>query len=129
MNKKGQMLVLFIILLPLILMFVGFIIDTGYLYIEKRKVDLIVKDTVEYGIKNYHDTTEEELYELLKQNIDNINEHKIIKKDNTIKVSVLVQKDSVFSFIFNKEKYEISASYKGMYENNKIKIVRGSLWQ
>ena len=125
MNKKGQMLVLFIILLPLILMFVGFIIDTGYLYIEKRKVDLIVKDTVEYGIKNYHDTTEEELYELLKQNIDNINEHKIIKKDNTIKVSVLVQKDSVFSFIFNKEKYEISASYKGMYENNKIKIVRG----
>ena len=125
MNKKGQMLVLFIILLPLILMFVGLIIDTGYLYIEKRKVDLIVKDTVEYGIKNYNDTTEEDLYELLKKNIDNIDEYKIIKKSNTLKVSVLIQKESIFSFIFNKEKYEISASYKGMYENNKIKIVRG----
>lgn len=125
MNNKGQMLVLFAVLLPLVLMFVGLIIDTGYLYIEKRKLDLIVKDTVEYGIKNYNNTTEEQLHTLLEKNIDNIKEKKIVKQDNMLTIKVLLQKNSIFSFVFGKEKYEISSSYKGMYENNKIKIVRG----
>ena len=61
MNSKGQVLVLFMLLLPLVFMMLALIIDTGLLYIEKRHVDLVVKDTTEYGIKTINSVTEEEL--------------------------------------------------------------------
>ena len=41
LTNKGQSLVIFIIFLPLIIMFLAFIIDYGMLNVNKNKVDSI----------------------------------------------------------------------------------------
>ena len=125
MNHKGQVLILFALLLPLLLMFVGLIIDTGFLYVEKREVDLVVKDTVEYGVSNIDIITEEELGMLLNKNIANIKAKEIIIEEGTVTITVSLQRKSLFSFILGNDRYEIESTYKGMIEKNKLKIVRG----
>jgi len=125
MNNKGQVLVLFALLLPLILMCVGLVVDTGLLYVEKRKVDLIVKDTVEYGVSNIDSVTDEKLSALLNKNIDNIKTKEIKIENGIVTITVSLQKKSIFSVIFGIDRYEIKSTYKGMIENNELKIVRG----
>lgn len=125
MNRKGQVLALFVILLPLILMCVTLIIDTGLLYMEKRHVDMVVKDTTEYGMENIESVTEKELYDLLDRNIDDIKDKKIVINNGILKITVSLNKKSVFANIFGEERYEIKSTYKGMIEQNSIRIVRG----
>lgn len=125
MNHKGQVLALFAILLPFIFMCVALIIDTGLLYMEKRHVDLVVKDTTEYGIKNIASVTEQKLYDLLDKNLDDINNTKIVINDGILSISVSLNKKSAFAILFGKERYEIKSTYKGMIEQDSIRIVRG----
>lgn len=125
MNHKGQVLALFAILLPLILMAIALVIDTGLLYMEKRHVDLVVKDTIEYGMENIESVTEKELYELLEKNIDEMDDVKIVMNNGILKISITMNKNSVFASIFGSDRYEIKSTYKGMIEQNSIRIVRG----
>ena len=125
MNRNGQVLALFAILLPLILMTTTFIIDTGLLYMEKRHVDFVVKDTTEYGMKNISSVTEQELYNLLQKNLDDISDVEIVVNNGVLKISVLLEKESVFATFLGKERYEIKSTYKGMIEQDSIRIVRG----
>lgn len=125
MNRRGQVLILFITLLPLILMCVALIIDTGFLYMEKRHIDLVVKDTTMYGMKNIESVTEKELYDLLEKNIDDIKEKRVVINDGILRISVSLDKNGLFSGIFNENRYEIKSEYKGMVEQGSIRIVRG----
>ena len=125
MNHKGQVLVLFMLLLPLIFMALALIIDTGLLYMEKRHVDFVVKDVVEYGMENINSVTEKKLYDLIDRNLDLVNKKEIINNNGMLNITVSVEKKSIFSKIFGYEKYQIESTYKGMIEQNKIKIVRG----
>lgn len=125
MNYKGQVLALFIILLPLILMCVALIIDTGLLYMEKRHVDLVVKDITEYGMENIESVTEKELYDLLDRNLDDIKDKKIVISEGMLRITVSLDKKSVFANLFGEDRYEIKSTYKGMTEQESIRIVRG----
>lgn len=125
MNRNGQVLALFACLLPLIIMALSLIIDTGLLYMEKRHVDLVVKDTVEYGMKNINSVTENELYELLNRNIENIKTSEVNINNGILKITVSLDKNSIFAGILGEDRYEIKSTYKGMIEQEKIRIVRG----
>lgn len=125
MNRRGQVLILFITLLPLIIMCVALIIDTGFLYMEKRHIDLVVKDTTLYGMKNIESVTEKELYDLLEKNIDNIKEKQVVMNNGILRISVSLDKNGLFSGLFGEDRYEIKSEYKGMIEHDSIRIVRG----
>ena len=125
MNHKGQVLVLFMLLLPLIFMALALIIDTGLLYMEKRHVDFVIKDVVEYGMKNIDSVTEKELDDLIERNLDTINKKEIVNNNGILNITVTLEKESMFAKIFGRDKYQIESTYKGMIEQNKIKIVRG----
>lgn len=123
-NNKGQVLALFILLLPIIMMGIGLVIDVGFLYLEKRQVDNALKEAIEYGLENIENITETELNNLLYKNIDNIDNIKITIRGNIIEILVEKKKDSLFAFLFGKDSYEIISSYQGKIENGTIKIVR-----
>ena len=119
MNNKGQTLVVFVIILPIILMIFTLIIDLGFLYIEKRNIDNNVYDIVEYYLDNIDDINiETKVKELLNKNIKDIDDIIINDELEYIEVRVLKTRKSIYSIITNETKIDIV--YKGFKEDKKI---------
>lgn len=124
-NSKGQVLVIFILLLPVILMIFALIIDVGLLYSEKRKLDNTVLESINYRFDNISledSVLEEKITILLGKNIDDIEVMNIDVSSNYIKIGVIKSKESLFANVFKKAVYEIKSSYIGKIENKKIII-------
>lgn len=119
MNNKGQTLVIFIIILPILLMMLTLIIDLGFLYIEKRNIDSNVYDSVEYYLENINDKNiRAKVNKLLNENIDDIENIHINETDEYVEIKVLKTRKSLYSIITNKT--DINIGYKGFKENKKI---------
>lgn len=107
MNNKGQTLVLFILLIPLMLMMFGFVIDMGNLYVAKRKLHSTVTDALEYSQKLPTESLEQNIKKHLNLNLEN-NEVQIEIDTSEIKITVTSEVQSLFSFIIGKKSYKIS---------------------
>ena len=99
-NKRGQTLILFIILIPLILGVMAVVVDVGLIVSKssslKETTRLVVKDSLN------NDLSEEEIKELFVKN----------------KIEI----DSIFGAIIGLKKYTIKIDIKGYKDNNKIVI-------
>ena len=114
LNNKGQTLVLFVILIPIILILVGFITDIGLLALEKVKVDNTIKDV----LKNSYGKENSEIITLLKKNDSDINIMGISNNDGILNIEIFKEyKGNIF-----KRKYDIHFKYKVYMENDKVII-------
>ena len=52
MNNKGQVLPIFVIIFPIIIIFASYLIDIGIMYTEKRKIINITNTAIDYYIDN-----------------------------------------------------------------------------
>lgn len=119
MNNKGQALVIFVIILPIVLMIFTLIVDFGFLYVEKRNINNNVYDSVEYYLNNIED--EEVLNkteQLLNKNIKNIEDIKITENDEYVEIYISKTRKSLYSIITHDTK--ISVNYIGYKENKEI---------
>ena len=92
MNNKGQTLVLFVLILPIIIFIMLLVIDVSNMFITKQELNNINKIVLNYGL----DIIEEEnidskLEELINKNIS-VNEH-TIRIDNGI-IEIEIKKHS-----------------------------------
>lgn len=112
-RSKGQVLVSFILMIPVILLTLALVIDLGLYGVEKRKIDNTVKDAVKYGLDNIKESdTSNYIKALLMKNIDGITDNNInIKIDNNY-VSVKVIKMYKAKFKISKN-LEIKSSFYG----------------
>lgn len=125
LNNNGQTLVLFILLMPILLMLVALVIEIGLISVEKRKTDNIVKDVIEYGLKNKDkEDVESKMNQLINSNIDNIN-YIDINMGEEVVIEGQVTFSNIFGNLFKKRINNYNFKYKGYLENEKIKIVRG----
>lgn len=119
MNNKGQSLVVFIIILPILLMIFTLIIDLGFMYIEKRNIDNNCYDAVEYYLENIDkEDIELRVNNLLNKNIKNIDEILIKQEEDYVEISVSKNRKSIYSIISNNTK--IKMTYKGFKEDKRI---------
>lgn len=117
MNSKGQVLVMFIILLPIFLLMIVFSIDYGLLFVEKRKIDNNTYDAIEYYLKNIEDDeVYNKTYNLLSSNLDDV-EININDADDIIEIEVISNYNSIINNIINKN---IIIKYKGLKESKEI---------
>ncbi len=125
MNKKGQTLIVFVLLLPLVLLFLAFVVDTGILIKEQIKSNSTLKSIL---ITTYKDKEqvgyEEEIKELLMQNQLPIEGVKIKKNQDEVSVALTYEKESIFGQIIGIKTYKIQVKLKAMEEQNQIKIVK-----
>ena len=113
MNNKGQVLVVFVILLPILLLIFTFVVDIGLLSIEKRKIINNTYDAVDYYLESLD---KEKTINLLNSNLEDI---KIDIKDEDIYVIISVEKEykGIFNIIYDNK---IVVKYKGNKETKEI---------
>lgn len=125
MDNKGQTLVLFVILLPLLFVLLALVIDIGLLMNEKNKVDNAVKDSIKSALKSEpssNQIVEERVAYLINSNIEDIKIKKIEYKDSVLYVSVSKNYKTLFARILSQKNYSIDMSFKAYIENDEVII-------
>lgn len=124
LNNKGQVLVCFVIMLPILLLAITLIVNLGIYGIEKRKISNTVKDTIKYGLNHIDDdNVKDTMRDLIIQNIDDINasDINITTNNSYIKINVTKTEKALFSGFNNN--LQIDVTYSGNISDNGIKIM------
>ncbi len=126
MNKRGQVLVAFVLILPLVLMFVGLIIDIGNNLVLRKRAENAIKDAIIYNLKN---ESEDINYKIdlieknIKKNIDNYDDLKLNIKDEILEVKLKMTYKSLFGDMFNTGLNKIELVVK--YNIDEKRMIRG----
>lgn len=123
LNHRGQTLILFVLLLPVLLLVLGFLVDIGYLHIQKRKMDTTINDILTYGIEHIEtEELEDKLVRLLQLNLNGIEKKEITIQENQITIRVTKKTEHIFPFLGNQEKMTIQKS--AWKDQNQIRIIK-----
>lgn len=120
MDSKGQTLVIFVLILPILLLLFALILEVGNLGLTTNKYETEIKDTIEYGLNHLdNENLEEVLTNLLKANLDG--DISVEINNQVIKVNVKQKYDALFNNLLN-NRFDIDLTYNGYIENEKLII-------
>lgn len=125
MNNKGQTLVMFVLLLPILLIILCLVFDVGNLLLEKRHIESVIKDAIKYELNNNDDinTSRNRLTNTLTKNIDNIKIKQInITNNKVITISISKEYKGKFTSILKNNLFTIDLTFKGYINGNDIVI-------
>ncbi len=118
-NSKGQTLVIFVLILPILLLLLALIWEIGNLSLTINKYETTITNTIEYGLNNQEkENLEVILTNLIKANVKGDVQ---IEIRNYIKINVKQKYDTLYNNLFN-HKFDIDITYIGYKENNQIII-------
>ena len=121
MNNKGQVLVAFILMIPIILLMCVAITDVGLMNIENRRVNNTVRNSVKYGINNLDKTNiKDTMKSLIMDNLKNVDSISIdVDIDNSYaKATVKVK----YKGLINITNRDITSSYYANINDGKVTI-------
>lgn len=125
LNNKGQTLVLFVMLLPIMLLVMVLVFDIGKSIVEKQKLDNISFMIVSYGIEHSNDDNiEGTLKELVTLNYKDATDVEVLVKDDYVSVSLSGKVKGVFGNLVGKSFFEVRSYYIGNINDKKIKRVK-----
>ena len=128
LNNKGQSLILFVLMLPVLLFVMILVIDMGNLMVEKQKLNNINYIMIDYGLSNItKEDLEEYIYNYLKLKDEKIDKIKVSKTDNDITINLGKKESSMLGHILNLKEVEIISSYKGSIIDDK-KVIERLKW-
>ena len=127
LNNRGQSLILFVIVLPIILLIAILVIDVGRVIVRKQELSNISNLVLDYGLDNLEqDDISNELQELVKLNDSEIDEINIFIDDNKIKLELKDSVNGLFSNIEDISVFNVKSSYVGYLENENKRIEKVS---
>ena len=122
-NSKGQVLVLFVILLPILIMVLALVVDLGLLYVNDKQIESSMREVVQYALKNQDDVEIlQKVTELLNKNIDDIDDIDIKKEENYFQLTVKKQYEGLFKGFFSTNIYQITNHYYGYINEGQLII-------
>lgn len=125
LNNKGQTLVLFVMLLPIMLFIMVLVFDIGKFICQKNELNNINYMVVSYGIEHYDESDiENELTKLIILNCDNLDSTTVSVRDNQIEVNLISKGDSIFGNVLNIKMFEVHSNYIGNIETKKIERIK-----
>ena len=125
LNNKGQSLVLFIIVLPILLLILILVLDIGKAITMKKELNNINDIVIEYGLNNLDkENLEEELIELIKLNKNDIDNIEVNIDNKKIYIMMEEKINGVFTNFVDIPIFNIKSSYVGYINDGKNRIER-----
>lgn len=124
LNNKGQSLVMFIILLPILLLILTLVYDVGNAIYEKDRLSNTNYMVVDYALDNIDSIDEDDLNTLILKNDNNLDDISIMIIDNSVDISLKKNIKGVFGNMFNFNLTFVKSEYNGKIVNGKKKIER-----
>lgn len=125
LNNKGQSLILFVIMLPILLLIFVLVIDIGKVIVLKQELDNINNIVLDYGMDNLDKVNiEDELIDLVKLNNNEIDEIDIYVKDNKIYSNLNEKFEGMFLQFVDVSIFNVKSSYVGYMDDNEKRIER-----
>ena len=117
MNNKGQSLITFVLILPLLVMFIAFFIDSSLSIMEKNKLEGIVYDNMKISLnKEIRDI--DKITSSIKKNIDV--DVIITNNNDELIIHAISKKKSIFGKLLKFPYYNLEINYCGSYIDKKI---------
>lgn len=121
LNNKGQSLVLFVVILPIILFMLVLVYDVGNAIYEKNRLSNVNYMVVNYALDN-NDITESDIVSLINRNVNGLSSIKVIINDDKVNVSLSKNIKGVFGRMFNFDLITAYSEYIG-YMDNDSKVI------
>lgn len=119
MNKRGQTLIIFVMLIPIILTMAALVIDVGLLYYKKNEYVGIVEESIKEYFKDNNILTAKKTLALNGVSLDDT---EINVADNEITITLDTKVDSIFGKVIRINEYEIKVSRVGTKERDRVII-------
>lgn len=119
MNNKGQTMVVFALLIPLLMLVMALVVDTGLMIHEKIKLTNVTKMIINDEIDNY---SYDDVINIYQKNGISINNVYTEYKNNELEIKNEYEVDSIFGNIININLYKVKIDIIGYKENNEIII-------
>ena len=119
LNNKGQSLILFIVILPILLLILVLVIDVGRIIVLKQELDNINKIVLDYGLDNI------DLDDLNNNEIDDININLV---EDKLYIELNMDTGGMLSGLVDISIFDIKSSYVGYIKDEKKIIERISGW-
>ena len=116
MNNKGQSLVIFIIIIPVIFIVFSFLYDYAYIINSQNKYENVTRTILNSTLE------EDKIVYLYKQNGYKVDDFKYKKENDKVYIQNSYKIKSVFGNIVNLKNYTVSINYVVINSNNGIII-------
>lgn len=123
LNNKGQSLVLFVVMLPIILLMFILVYDVGNAIYEKNRLSNVSYMVMDYALDNIDTVDENSLIDLINKNTNNLSSLSVLIDDDG-KISITLTKTikGIFGRMFNFDLIEAKSEYIGYIDNGNKKI-------
>ena len=119
MNKRGQTLIIFVMLIPIILTMAALVIDVGLLYYKKNEYTGIFEESIKEYFKDEDLTSALETLTLNGVSLDDV---LVSATDETISVILDTKVDSIFGKVIRINDYEIKIARVGTKDKERVII-------
>ena len=117
MNKKGQTLILFVILIPILLGLAAFVIDVGFMVSKRVELKEVSKTIIE---SVWEDANEEKIRDLFVKNDIPVEHLEVQITEESIYLVNDYEIDSIFGSVIGIDSYEIKVDITGKMSNQKL---------
>lgn len=125
LNNKGQTLVMFIVIIPILISIMVLVIDLGSAFAKKQELNNVNKLVIEYGLDNLdQENLESDLTSYITMNAKDLSNVKVTVENNTINVTTKAYIDGIISKALNIDGFEIVSEYHGYLSGKEKRIER-----
>ncbi len=122
-DKRGQTLIFFIVLIPLLLGLMAIVVDTGLVISRKCHIKEVTKMVIKDNISDINqDGVKDKIKKVIEKNKVKTDNLEITILDNKMNIKNRVKVDSIFGAIIGIKEYEIKVDLVGYLDNGKVII-------
>ena len=124
LNNKGQSLVMFIILIPIFVLFMTLIFDVGNAVYEKNRIANTNYMVVSYGLDNIETVNENDLIEFVMKNSHNLSNIVVLIENDKVYIKLSKDVKGIIGKMFGFDLVSVISEYEGQIIDGEKRIER-----